>query len=145
MNYWQIYPPVKCQFEIPTDRFHCSRDHNYLAQADQVADPPVKWQFEIPTDRFLLWQLRQIKWQIYPPVKWQFEIPTDRFLLWELRQIKWQIRWHIYPTLRWHLMDKSGTNLGLVDSELIFGRSTVDRIYTPIKWQFEIPTDRFLL
>ena len=100
--------------------------------------PPHKWQFEIHTDRFLLWELRQIKWQIYPPAngnlrfilidcysdssgtpgsrstgrcnphKWQFEIHTDRFLLWELRQIK------------------------MAD-------------LPPCKWQFEIHTDRFLL
>ena len=112
-------PPRKWQFDsywyIPTLR----------VQADQVADlplPPRKWWFEIHTDRFLLWELRQIKWQMYPPEngdlrfilidsysdssgrpggrsscrptsprKWQFEIHTDRFLLWELRQIKWQI------------------------------------------------------
>ena len=29
--------------------------------------PPHQMVIWIPTDRFLLWELRQIKWQIYPP------------------------------------------------------------------------------
>ena len=43
--------------------------------ADQLADlPPThrKWWFEIHTDRFLLWELRQINWQIYPTQKMPF-------------------------------------------------------------------------
>ena len=48
----------------------------------------------------LLWELPQIKWQIYFPIKW-FEIHTDRLLLWELRQIKWQIN----GNLRFILID----------------------------------------
>ena len=103
------------------------------------SNPPVKGQFEIHTDRFLCWALRQTKWQIYPPRKWQFEIHTDRFLLWELRQTRWQIKEQIYlpenGNLRFILIDSYSDHSGRSS-----GRST-----PPVKGQFEIHTDRFLL
>ena len=130
--------------------------------------PPHKWQFEIHTDRFLLWELRQIKWQIYPPAngnlrfilidsysdssgtpgsrstgrcnphKWHFEMHTDRFLLWELRQIKWQIYPPANGNLRFILTDSYSDSSGTPDSRST-GRCN------PHKWQFEMHTDRFLL
>ena len=142
---WQIYPPTNGNLRfILIDSYSESSDRSsgrstplqmaiwdsywqiptLTVQADQVADLPLhKWQFEIHTDRFLLWELRQIKWQIYPPAngnlrfilidscsdssgtpgsrstgrcnphKWQFEIHTDRFLIWQFRHPMQQINW----------------------------------------------------
>ena len=57
----------------------------------QIYSTPGNGNLRFILDRFLLWELSQIKWQIYPTRPWQFQIHTDRFLLQELRQIKCQI------------------------------------------------------
>ena len=49
-----------------TCRSPCICRSPYIAPAD-LPPTPLNWHFEIPTDRFLLWELRQIMWQIYPP------------------------------------------------------------------------------
>ena len=152
-------PPRKWQFEIHTDRFllweiRQARWQIYPPENDNLrfilidsysessgrpdgrSTPPLrKWQFQIHTDRFLLWELRQIKWQIKHPVKGQFEIHTDRFLLWALRQTKWQI----YPPRKWQFEIHT-------DRFLLWELRQVKwQIYPPRKRQFQIHTDRFLL
>ena len=128
-------------------------------------NPPWTWWFEIHTDRFLLWELRQIRWQIYPPghgdlrfimidsysessgrqdgrssgrsrpPKKQVQIDTDKFLLWELRKTRWQIYPPGHGDLRFILIDSYSESSGRSG-----GKSTpLDMVI----WQ--IHTDRFLL
>ena len=94
----------------------------------------------VHTDSLLLWELRQIKWQINPSRKWQFEIHTNRFLIWELRQIKWQI----YPpgegNLRFILIDFYSESSGRPGS-----RSLSKSTPSPQNWWFVVHTDSLLL
>ena len=91
-------PPIKQQFEIPTDRFLLWEPRQIKWHIRRQIYLPIKQQFEIPTDRFLFWELRcgRPGGRSNPPIKQPFEIPTDSFLLWVFRQIKWQTKRQIY-------------------------------------------------
>ena len=106
---------------------------------------PRQWWFEIHNDRFLLWELRQIKWQIYPSNKmaiWDsyWQIPALRAQAdqvadlpprqWRFEPGKWQFEINTDRLLLWELRQT---------------RWEIKWQMYPPKWWFEIHTDRFLL
>ena len=64
-SYWEI-PTLRAQTDQVAPADHLASANHFTLHL-QIYPTPINWQFEIPTDRFLLWELRQIMWQIYPP------------------------------------------------------------------------------
>ena len=75
--------------------------------------------------------------------KWQFEIHTDRFLLWDVRQTSWHVKWQIYTLPEMAIRDSYWWIPTLRAQEDQVADQMADLL--PQKWQFEIPTDRFLI